>query len=177
MAEDQAFLVPIVIDDTPEVAARVPDRFRERQWTRSRGGVVSLEFAERVVRLIGGGRPFGATTSAPATAVEKRESAGEGFWVAVLPFKYSGGNADLLGLSEALLDEIVTGLSRFSYLRVIARGSTSRYASATADIRSIGREIGARYVMEGSLRQAGTRLRLAVQLVDSVSGAHLWAEN
>ena len=101
----------------------------------------------------------------------------DGFWVAVLPFKYSGGNADLTALAEGLTEEIVTGLSRFSYLRVIARGSTARYANESVDIRSAGKELGARYVMEGSLRQAGTKLRLAVQLVDAVSGAHLWAEN
>ncbi len=100
----------------------------------------------------------------------------EGFWVAVLPFKYTGANADLTSLAEGLSEEIVTGLSRFSYLRVIARGATARGVSATTDVRSIGRELGARYVMEGSLRQAGPTLRLAVQVVDAISGAHLWAE-
>ncbi len=64
----------------------------------------------------------------------------------------------------------MTGLSRFSYLRVISRRSA-------ADARSAGKELGARYVMEGSLRQAGTKLRLAIQLVDAISDAHLWAEN
>src|SRR5204863_3394065 len=101
----------------------------------------------------------------------------EGFWVAVLPFKHSGANAALTALAEGLTEEIVTGLSRFSYLRVIARGSTSRYANESVDVRAAGRELGARYVMEGSLRQAGTKLRVAVQLVDTVSGAHVWAEN
>src|SRR5207244_10624268 len=100
----------------------------------------------------------------------------EGFWVAVLPFKYSGSNSDLTALSEGLTEEIVTGLSRFSYLKVISRSSTSRYANESVDIRSAGKQLGARYVLEGSLRQAGTKLRLAVQLVDAVSGAHLWAE-
>jgi len=101
----------------------------------------------------------------------------EGFWVAVLPFKYSGSNSDLTALAEGLTEEIVTGLSRFSYLKVISRSSTSRYANESVDVRSAGKELGARYVMEGSLRsQAGTKLRLAVQLVDAVSGAHLWAE-
>ncbi len=86
-------------------------------------------------------------------------------------------NAELTALAEGLTEEIVTGLSRFSYLRVIARSSTSRYANESVDVRSAGKELGARYVMEGSLRQAGTKLRLAVQLVDAASGAHLWAEN
>src|SRR5207248_3238972 len=101
----------------------------------------------------------------------------EGFWVAVLPFKYSGSNADLTSLAEGLTEDIVTGLARFSYLKVIARSSTGRYANESVDIRSAGKELGVRYVMEGSLRQAGAKLRLAVQLVDAVSGAHLWAEN
>src|SRR6266849_7461096 len=101
----------------------------------------------------------------------------EGFWVAVLPFKNSGSNADLTALAEGLTEDIVTGLSRFSYLRVIARGSTLRYANQAADLRTVGKELGAHYVMEGTLRQAGTKLRLAVQLVDTTSGAHLWAEN
>ena len=103
--------------------------------------------------------------------------ADEGFRVAVLPFKYSGSNSDLTALAEGLTEEIVTGLSRFLYLKVIARGSTSRYANDSVDVRSAGKEMGARYVMEGSLRQAGTRLRLTVQLVDAVTGAHLWAES
>ena len=72
--------------------------------------------------------------------------ADEGFWVAVLPFKYSGGNADLTSLAEGLSEEIVTGLSRFSYLRVLARGS--------------GERLKARYVIEGSIRQAGSQLRV-----------------
>jgi TolB-like protein len=102
--------------------------------------------------------------------------ANEGFWVAVLPFKYGGGNAELTALADGLCEDIVTGLSRFSYLRVIARSSSSRYAHELLDVRSAGKALGARYVMEGSLRQAGAKVRIAVQLVDTISGAHLWAE-
>ncbi len=94
----------------------------------------------------------------------------------MLPFKFSGNNAGLTALAEGLSEEIVTGLSRFSYLKVISRSSTSRYANESVDVRSAGNQLSARYVMEGSLRQAGTRLRIAVQLVDTSSGAHLWAE-
>jgi TolB-like protein/Flp pilus assembly protein TadD len=102
--------------------------------------------------------------------------ADEGFWVAVLPFKLTGDNADLAALADGLSEEIVTGLSRFSYLRVIARGSTVASVKEDADARDAGKAIGARYVMEGSLRQAGTKLRLAAKLVDATTGAHLWAE-
>jgi TolB-like protein len=100
----------------------------------------------------------------------------EGFWVAVLPFKCVGGNADLAALADGLTEDIVTGMSRFSYLRVISRGSTARYAGESVDVRVAGKELGARYVLEGSLRQAGNKVRVAVQLIDAVSGANLWAE-
>src|SRR6202167_871846 len=71
----------------------------------------------------------------------------DGFWVAVLPFKYSGANAEVTALADGLTEDIVTGLSRFSYLKVIARSSTALLAKGAADIRSAGRELGARYVM------------------------------
>jgi serine/threonine protein kinase/Tol biopolymer transport system component len=117
------------------------------------------------------------TSGTAADAKTALPSAGdEGFWVAVLPFKCKGSNSDLEALAEGLSEEIVTGLSRFSYLRVIARGSTLKYASQAADLRTVGKELGARYVMEGSLRQAGGKLRVAVQLVDAQTGAQLWAE-
>jgi serine/threonine protein kinase/tetratricopeptide (TPR) repeat protein len=116
--------------------------------------------------------PVRLTAGSPSGAAR----ANEGFWLAVLPFKYGGGNADLGALAEGLSEDIVTGLSRFSYLRVIARSSSSRYANELLDVRSAGKALGARYVMEGSLRQAGAKVRIAVQLVDTSSGAHLWAE-
>lgn len=112
--------------------------------------------------------------SKDAISPETRDA--EGFWVAVLPFKVRGVNADLEALAEGLSEEIVTGLSRFSYLRVIARSSTLRYAADMGDARAIGKNLGARYVLEGSLRQAGSQLRMMVQLVDASTGAHLWAE-
>ncbi|HBY64113.1 MAG TPA: hypothetical protein DEH78_30185, partial [Solibacterales bacterium] len=100
----------------------------------------------------------------------------EGFWVAVLPFKSGSTDTEVTSLADGLAEEIVTGLSRFSYLRVIGRGSTLRYAGQPTDLRTVGGELGARYVMEGSLRHAGNRLRLTVQLVDTSSGVQIWAE-
>jgi tetratricopeptide (TPR) repeat protein len=111
--------------------------------------------------------PDADSKPAPSDAHPVRTASGEtrtdhGFWVAVLPFKYSGSDAALRALVEGLSEEIITGLSRFSYLRVVARGSTAKYSSESGDVRAIGKELGARYVMEGNLRQAGTKLRLAV---------------
>jgi TolB-like protein/tetratricopeptide (TPR) repeat protein len=105
-----------------------------------------------------------------------RSRADDGFWIAVLPLKLSDADADLADRATALIEEIVTGLSRFSYLRVISVGSTLQYAGKSVDVRAAGRELGARYVIEGSLRHAGARVRVAAQLIDCNSGVHLWAE-
>ena len=91
----------------------------------------------------------------------------------MLPFKYIGTNADLNALADGLTDDIITGMSRYSYLRVISRSSTARYAEKALDVRAAAQELRARYVMEGSIRQAGAKIRIAVQLVDAVSGASL----
>jgi TolB-like protein len=101
----------------------------------------------------------------------------EGFCIAVLPFKSSGASANLVALAEGLTAGLITGLSRFSYLRIIVRGSTLRHANAGIDLRVAGKELSARYVMEGTLRQEGSILQLEVQLVDTVTGTNLWAEN
>ena len=137
---------------------------------------VSNEFQEMARS---GPRPMTGSRVAARAAVASASGAtraDQGFWVAVLPFKSSGGTADLKALAEGFSEEIITGLSRFSYLRVIARGSTAKYSGESGDVRSIGRELGASYVMEGSIRQAGSRVRIAAQLVDAASGAGLWAQ-
>jgi TolB-like protein len=179
MADDQPFLLPVLIDDTPEPAARVPDRFRERQWSRMPGGQETAGFVERVARLLAGGPALPAATPVPAQSSAAADGAArgeDGFWVAVLPFKCRGTDGALTALAEGLAEDIVTGLSRFSYLRVISRSSTMRFTDAAFDVRTVGKELGARYVVEGSLRQAGAQLRITVQLVDAATGAHLWAE-
>ena len=86
------------------------------------------------------------TVAAPDSGSARAD---EGFWVAVLPFKHGGSNADLAALADGLTDDIVTNMAKFSYLRVVARGSTAQYAQRTADVRTAAKELGARYVMEG----------------------------
>ena len=117
-------------------------------------------------------------TTRPRVGGERgaRRFSTKGFRSPCCSFKYSGVNADITSLAEGLSEEIVTGLSRFSYLRVIARSSSGRDAGESGDVRAVGQVLGARYVMEGSLRQAGSDLRVSVQLIDASSGAHLWAE-
>ena len=117
-----------------------------------------------------------APAARPAPAPGDSARAEEGFWIAVLPFKARDADPGVSALAEGLTEDIVTGLWRFSYLRVIARSSTSRYSGEGVDVRSVGKELGARYILDGRLRRAGSELRISVQLIDAASGAHLWAE-
>ena len=160
---------PVVVDLRPEVGAQLSGLIQQVLAIEPAGRPqTAAAFAGLLAAIDRAGAASGPVPSL-STALPSSAAPDEGFWVAVLPFKYVGTDASLTTLAEGLTEEIVTGLSRFSYLRVISR-------SATTGVGSAGK-LGARYVMEGSLRQAGTKLRLAVQLVDAVSGAHLWAEN
>jgi eukaryotic-like serine/threonine-protein kinase len=172
---------PTVTDARPELPsdlARVIRRCLEKdpRYRVQTARDVSNEFRD-LARTSARSTPFSASIARATVAADSGASrADEGFWVAVLPFKYIRGNSDLAVLAEGLNDDIVTGMSKFSYLRVVARTSTARYAKQAVDVRTAGKELGARYVMEGSIRQAGAKVRIAVQLVDAESGAGLWAE-
>jgi TolB-like protein len=78
--------------------------------------------------------------------------------------------------ADGIVEEIITGLSRFRSLFVIARNSTFTYKGRAIDVKQVGRELGVRYVVEGSVRRSGGRVRIAGQLVDASTGAHLWAD-
>jgi len=96
--------------------------------------------------------------------------------VAVLPFANLSGDPQQEYLSDGITEDITTELSRFSELVVIARNSAFQYKGRAVDIRQLGRELDARYVLEGSVRRSGDRIRITAQLIDAVTGAHRWAE-
>ena len=96
--------------------------------------------------------------------------------IAVLPFKNMSGDADQEYFADGITEDIITALSRIPSLFVIARNSSFAYKGKAIDIRQIGRELGVRYVLEGSVRKAGQRLRIAGQLVDAQTGSHLWVD-
>ena len=96
--------------------------------------------------------------------------------IAVLAFTNMSGDPDQGYFSDGITEDIITGLSRFSELFVIARNSSFQYKGKSPDIRQVGRELGVRYVLEGSIRRAGDRVRISAQLVDAVTGAHRWGE-
>jgi TolB-like protein len=96
--------------------------------------------------------------------------------IAVLPLKYRGGDDDLEAFAEGLIEDITSGLSRFDHLHVVARSSTLRFKDQSIDIRSLGESLAARYLLEGSVRQASGTVRVSVQLVEASTGTQLWAE-
>jgi TolB-like protein len=97
--------------------------------------------------------------------------------IAVLPFQNMSGDPEQDYFVDGMVEEIITALSRIRWLFVIARNSSFTYKGQAVDITQVGRELGVRYVLEGSVRKAGNRVRITGQLIDAVNGAHLWADH
>ena len=96
--------------------------------------------------------------------------------IAVLPFANMSGDPEQEYFADGMVEEIITALSRIRWLFVIARNSSFTYKGQAVDVKQVGRELGVRYVLEGSVRKAGQRVRITGQLIDAVTGTHLWAD-
>ena len=96
--------------------------------------------------------------------------------IAVLPFQNMSGDPEQEYFVDGMVEEIITALSRIRWLFVIARNSTFTYKGKAVDVKQVGRELGVRYVLEGSVRKGGNRVRITAQLIDAATGAHLWAD-
>ena len=96
--------------------------------------------------------------------------------VAVLPFQNMSGDPEQEHFCDGLVEDIITTLSKLSDLRVIARNSSFVYKGRSVDIRDVAKQLGVRYVLEGSVRKSGSRIRITAQLIDAKDGAHVWAE-
>src|SRR5215470_635039 len=96
--------------------------------------------------------------------------------IAVLPFANLSGDPEQEYFADGIVEEIITALSRIRWLFVIARNSTFTYKGKAIDLKRIGRELGVRYVLEGSVRKDDGRVRITAQLIEAETGAHLWAE-
>ena len=96
--------------------------------------------------------------------------------IAVLPFENMSGDPEQEYFADGMVEDIITGLSRSKSLFVIARTSSFTYKGKAADVKQVGRELGVRYVLEGSVRKAGNRVRITGQLIDAATGLHLWAD-
>ncbi len=94
----------------------------------------------------------------------------------MLPFANMSGDADQEYFADGIAEDVITGLSRFSWFFVIARNSSFSYKGASPDVRQVARELGVQYVVEGSVRKVATRVRITAQLIDARTGRHIWAE-
>src|SRR5207245_1490266 len=96
--------------------------------------------------------------------------------IAVLPFANMSGDPEQEYFADGMVEEIITALSRIRWLFVIARNSTFTYKGQAVDVKQVGRELGVRYVLEGSVRKGGNRVRITAQLIEAETGTHLWAD-
>ncbi len=124
------------------------------------------------IRLNGAARqpPFASAQPAPARPVDDRPS------IAVLPFTNMSGDPEQEYFSDGITEDIITDLSKVAGLTVIARNSSFTYKGRAVDVRTVGRELAVRSVLEGSIRRAGQRVRITAQLIDTTSGGHVWAD-
>ncbi|WP_149790367.1 adenylate/guanylate cyclase domain-containing protein [Mesorhizobium sp. NFR06] len=132
-------------------------------------GDLRLKNIERPVRAYRVETDASASVAAPPPLPEKPS-------IAVLPFTNMSGDPDQEYFADGLVEDIITGLSRVNSFFVIARNSSFTYKGRAVDLRQVGRELGVRYVLEGSIRRAGSRVRISGQLVDAISGHHVWAD-
>jgi TolB-like protein len=116
-------------------------------------------------------------TSTPVPAAATPADAGGKPSVAILPFVNLSGDASRDYFADGLVEDLITALSRFKSFAVVSRYSSFAYRNRTSDVRQVARELGVRYLLEGSVRLSGERVRVTVQLVDAASGTHLWASS
>jgi TolB-like protein len=236
MDAEMAFLLPVVIDDTRDDDERVPERFREVQWTRLPGGVAPGAFVERVRRLLSGELsqeptrtapvaarvstapttpkpvptfwrskaallatiavvilalgylvanrfvlskhgaevgtvPGSAAQSAPATAFNPPPHS-----IAVLPFADMSEKKDQEYFSDGLTEELLNSLSEINELQVAARTSAFSFKGTNTDIGTIARKLNVGAVLEGSVRRSAHTIRITAQLINAVTGFHLWSK-
>ena len=111
-----------------------------------------------------------STQAAPALALPDKPS------IAALPFANLSGDVDQEYFADGMVEDIITGLCRIKWLFVVARNSSFTYKRQAVNVKQAGRELGVRYLLEGSVRKAGARVRISAQMVEAETGVHLWAE-
>jgi adenylate cyclase len=132
-------------------------------------GEQQVKNIEEPLRAYAVGEPVARTDRRPLALPDKPS-------IAVLPFQNMSGDPEQEYFADGMVDDIITGLSRIKWLFVIARNSTFTYKSRAVDVKQVGRDLGVRYVLEGSVRKAADRVRITGQLIDAATGAHVWAE-
>jgi TolB-like protein len=173
MGRNKAFLMPVCVDQTPDAGADVPDSFLTVQWTRLPRGEATPALVERVQRLLGieGKTPGrdGAPAASPAPS--------EGNSIAVLAFSNLSNDAENEYFSDGISEELLNVLAKVPGLKVSARTSAFFFKGKNVPVPEIAQKLGVAYVVEGSVRKAGNRVRITAQLIKAADGFHVWSEN
>jgi adenylate cyclase len=166
LAEPGGICVSSIVNES--VGNRIDVRFQD-------GGDISVKNIDRPIRVWKwhpGKTDVAADRSNAANAVPYVETPS----IAVLPFTNMSGDPEQEYFSDGISEDVITDLSKIAGLMVISRNSSFTYKGRSVDIRAVGRDLGVRSVLEGSIRRAGDRVRITAQLIDATSGAHLWAD-
>ena len=130
---------------------------------------MGIKYLKNITRPV---RVYRVAIAAPAAHFMTAEKPS----IAVLPFVNMSGDPEQEYFSDGITEDIITALSRLRWFFVIARNSTFSYKGKSVDVKQIGRELGVRYILEGSIRKIGNRVRITAQLIDATTGVHIWAE-
>ncbi len=183
MADNKAFFFPVILGGVAEPAALVPDKFRERQWSRLNDDATITAFAERVAKLLAGSAspgknaPQAAPVLVPAASSNSSAKNDPMPSIAVLAFANRSASADDEYFSDGLADELLNVLAKIQGLRVAARTSAFSFKGKSDDVATIGKKLNVATVLEGSVRKSGNRVRISVQLIKVDDGFHLWSES
>jgi TolB-like protein/Flp pilus assembly protein TadD len=205
MAESKASLVPVVIDGTPDHDRSVPEKFRELHWTRLPAGETPPEFVTRIKKLLSGeSAPVPMMARRPSAVTSRRFSrlvpavlavvlaavaaylliekpwtakfAPPARSVAVLPFVNLSGDKEQEYFSDGLTEELLNSLAEINELQVAARTSAFSFKGKDNDIGTIARQLNVGAVLEGSVRRSANTIRITAQLINAVTGFHLWSK-
>jgi eukaryotic-like serine/threonine-protein kinase len=174
MSDDKAFLLPVVIDATTDLDARVPEQFRKVQWTSLPPAGISPGFVERIRQLLADpitppGTPVGHAAPAARIAIPDKS-------IAVLPFADMSALQDQEYFSDGLAEALIDLLTQVRDLRVPARTSSFSFKGKSNDIASIAGQLRVAHVLEGSVRKAGNTIRVTAHLIRADNGYHLWSK-
>jgi adenylate cyclase len=166
LAEPGGICVSSIVNES--VGNRIDVRFQD-------GGEIRVKNIDRPIR-VWKWHPGATTLTAARPNAAKPEANGAPASIAVLPFTNMSGDPEQEYFSDGVSEDIITDLSKIAGLTVIARNSSFTYKGRSVDVRTIGRDLGVRSVLEGSIRRAANRVRITAQLTDAATGGHLWAD-
>ena len=139
-------------------------------------GAITLRNIARPIEAFLVRSETGSPAHTPVTTVQRELALPDKPSIAVMPFNNFSSDSEQEYFADGMVEEIITALARIRWLFVIARNSTFTYKGRAVDLKQVGRELGVRYVLEGSVRKGGGRVRITAQLIEAESGTHLWAD-